>query len=367
MASTLGSLVLVARDRILEALALITPISPLVGPQGTPGATAYSYQIVALNVTGHSAASVAGVTATGHATLDGTNFNRLNWTPVTRATGYQVYRSVGGATQGLIATLGDVTTLDDIGLAGDATTAPTENTSGTLGIFWSDAELLGIMILGAKDLWRAFIDLHQEHFFTVADGSELVDPTDVRLAASTGALSGIPTNVHRILLIAPRDTTPSSQARAVTFTPKDYNSVEFQNALARDAVDPSNATTIYYAVTGAGAPIGAPTIYVAPQVTTAIPLRLVYIPTLSGALVATDLNPVPGESDAALIAYTVAFALAKQREDNSPDANWIAIYGTEKNSCLVAAAPRQEQAPSVVEGVFDHLTGSGLTGDQDDW
>lgn len=359
MASTLGSLVLIVRDRILETLALIAPASPLVAPQGTPGVVAHSYVIVALNATGHSPASVAGSTATGPATLNSTNFLRLNWTAVSRATGYQVYRTVGGTTQGLIATLGAVTTTDDTGLTGDMSTSPTTNTSGTLGIFWSDAELLQIMILGAKDLWRAFIDLHQEHFFTV-------DATNVSLAASTETLTGVPANVHRILLIAPRDTTLAGASRLVRFSPAKYNSPEFRGGQATDPVDPSGSATIWYDISGAGAPVGAPTIYVAPKVSSAVLLRVVYIPTLDGTLLtATDNNPVPGESDAALVAYTVAFALAKESESRAPDANWLAVYEAEKTSCLVASAPRQAQEPSVVKGVFDDLCGPGLSGGGD--
>lgn len=356
MATTLGALITIARDRILETLALVTPVSPVVGPQGTPGVVAYSYKVVALNATGHSPVSAAGSTATGNATLTGSNFNRLTWAAVQRASGYQIYRTVGGATQGLIATLGAVTTYDDIGAAGDSATAPTTNTSGTLGIFWSDSELLSIAILGAKDLWRAFIDLHQEHFFTV-------DETNVSLAANTGSLTGVPANVSRILLIDPRDTTSQGASRLMRFTPAERNSPEFRGALAMDPVEVTGERVIYYAVTGAGAPIGAPTIYVAPKTTGTVLLRVEYIPTLSGSLTADDNNPIPGESDAAIVAYTVAFALAKDAENKSPDPNWLAVYKTEKQSCLAASMPRQEQTPTVVKGVFDDLFGPGLSGD----
>ncbi len=358
-ASTLRRLIGIARDRILESLALITPGAPLVSPQLVVGAIPYTYRLVATNATGHSPASGDGGTLVGVAPLSPDGYNRLTWTPVRRATGYQVYRTAGGPTQGLIATIGDYAMYDDGGAVGDGTTPPTSNTSGTLGQFWSDEELLQIMILGAKDLWRAFIDLHQEHFFTV-------DDTHVSLPKSATSLLGIPANVHRVLLIAPRDTSPTGTGRLVAFTPADYNSPEFLGALAQGAIDPGQAGVIYYAMTGAGAPVGAPTVYTAPRLSDDLPIRLVYIPTLSGALTFDDVNPVPGESDAALIAYCVAFALAKQHEDNSPDPNWLAVYSTEKNSCLVASAPRQEQAASVVKGVFDDLTGPGLSGWDED-
>lgn len=354
--ASLRRLVLVIRDRILETLMLVTPGAPLVSPQLVTGATEYRYRVVATTAAGHSAASGEGLITTGVDPLTSGAYNRLTWTAVPRATGYAIYRTVGGLTQGLIASVGSVSQFDDVGLAGDDATPPDDNTSGTLGLFWSDQELLDILVLGAKDLWRGFIDLHQDHFFTV-------DTIHVSLPASSDRLDGVPANVHRILSIEPRDTSPTSSTRGVVFDPQPYNSPRFKRARTLATCAPGNGPTISYAVTGAGAPVGAPTIYVAPQVDAPIPIRLVYIPTLTSALTLDDSNPVPGESDAALIAYTVAFALAKDREDNSPDPNWLAVYSTEKNSCLVASAPRQEQVPAVVTGVFDELFGPGLSGD----
>lgn len=354
--ATLGALVDITRDRILETLSLITPAAPLVAPQGVPGSSTYRYRVAALNAAGHSIASLEGVTTLGAAVLSATSFNRIQWTPVARATGYRVYRTAGGPTQGVIGLVGDAPTFLDIGRIGDGTSAPTTNTSGTIGQFWSDEELLGIMILGAKDLWRSFIDLHQEHFFTV-------DDQHVTLPIGASQLDGIPANVHRVLLLASRNAAPTSPPALVKLQPQKYNSPEFLGALNAAAIDPSQGGTVYYDVTGAGAPTGAPTIYTAPTVSAVLPIRLVYIPTLSGSLTFADQNPVPGESDAALIAYTVAFALAKDREDRSPDPNWLAVYSTEKNSCLVASTPRQEQEAPVVKGVFDDIFGPGLSGD----
>ena len=112
-------------------------VTPTVTPQGTPGVTSYSYKLVAKNAAGkHAAAGTAGTTATGNATLDGTNFNRLTWTPAsgpteTEVASWDVYRTVGGATQGLIGNvLAGVTTPDDTGLMGVASTAPATNNSG---------------------------------------------------------------------------------------------------------------------------------------------------------------------------------------------------------------------------------------------
>ena len=348
--TTLRSLILIVRDRILETLALVTPGPPLISPQRATGTTTYAYRVMALNATGHSPCSDDGVTALGAATLSTLGFVRLTWTAVPRASGYAIYRTQGGLTQGLIATIGPVTSFDDRGSDGDDAAPPSSNTSGTLGHFWTDDELLRIMILGAKDLWRGFIDLHQEHFFTD-------DTTSVVLEANTLQLSGVPANVHRVLSIEPL-------THGLSFDPQDFTTRPFRAARAAPAIG-ADGGKIYYAVTGAGAPTGAPTIYTAPRVNVDVPVRLVYIPTLSGGLTASDTNPVPGESDAALVAYTVAFALAKDREDRSPDPNWLAVYSTEKNSCLTASTPRQEQVPPVVTGIFDDILGPGLSGD--DW
>lgn len=70
---------------------LATPTGLTVTPQGTAGTTAYSYRISAFNTIGETLACVSVATATGNATLDVTNYNKLAWTAVAGATGYNVY------------------------------------------------------------------------------------------------------------------------------------------------------------------------------------------------------------------------------------------------------------------------------------
>lgn len=347
MATLISTIISRARKILLESVQLVRPISPLVGPQGTPGATTYSYVVVAINSVGHSEASAVGTTTTGAAALTGVNFNRLTWTRVPRNEGYRVYRTVGGATQGLIATLAtDVETVDDTGLAGSGATAPTDNTSGVANQFWTDDELFGHYRAGAAELWRAIIDLHEEHFSTT-------DITNVSVAASTEALAGVPADCFRVLTIEPRDITDSGTYATLRFDPADYRSNNYQRARARGTIDPSEGGRIYYAIENAGSPVAAPTIKIAPKLSTAVPLLMQYVPTLSATLALTDNNPIPGESDEALRAFIIAHALAKDREDRTPDANWLAIFSTEKKSICVAATPRQEQEPIVVPGIFD--------------
>lgn len=217
----------------------------------------------------------------------------------------------------------------------------------TTAAFWTSAELIDIMNQGIKDLWGSAIDLHQEHWFTN-------DATNVSMAASTATLTGVPTDVFRIILIEPRDVSAGVTGRNVLFVQKDYNSREMIAARSAAATDTNTIEggVVYYAPTQAGAPVGAPTVYVAPLLTAALNLRLVYVP-IQATLTAAGNNPIPGESDNALVAWTVAYARAKEREDRSPDPNWLAVYGTEKQNIMVRLKPRDESEPDNVEGMFE--------------
>lgn len=208
--------------------------------------------------------------------------------------------------------------------------------------FWSDSELVALMTLGVRDLWKAINDNYQDYFLTIEESGS------VSMNAEATTLSGIPTDVSRIHLIEPIN---QDQFNNITFVPKRYEHPDFCAARAQPSVD-SAMQVIYYHVSQAGAPVGAPIVNVAPKVRTAIPLRLVYVPTIADLSTAST-NSVPGESDAALVAYTVAFARAKEREDRSPDPGWLQTYEQEKTKTLVALTPRQVQEPDVVEGVFD--------------
>ena len=220
----------------------------------------------------------------------------------------------------------------------------------TTASFWTSAELIDIANKGIKDLWGAIIDLFQEHYLTV-------DITGVSISASTATLSGVPTDVFRVFLIEPKTLSSSGDYRNLTFIPRDYNSPDFKAARRLGDVDPTQENVIYYALSGAGAPVGAPTIHIAPTLSSAIAagqIRLVYNPVVADKT-AADSNPIPGESDNALIAWTTAYARAKEREDRSPDPNWLAVYATEKQNILTRLTPRQTQEPDVVEAVFGSL------------
>ena len=216
----------------------------------------------------------------------------------------------------------------------------------TTASFWSSAELIDIANQGIKDLWRDIVDLKQEHFLTV-------DTTNVTMAANTATLTGVPTDVHKVYLIEPVDTSSGATNEGLIFVPRDYNHPIVQAARSSDAVE-SDHNHIYYSVTGAGAPTGTAStvIYVAPQITSAATLRFVYVPVLA-AVAAGGNNPIPGEADNALIAWVVAYARAKEREDRSPDPNWLMVYKTEKDHLMQSLGLRQLQEPSYVDALFE--------------
>lgn len=214
----------------------------------------------------------------------------------------------------------------------------------TSAAFWTDAELLTHALDACKDLWKAILDLDEGHFQTV-------DDTNVSLAASTATLTGVPADVFRVELIEPRVVTSSSATWDITFTPKKIKHPDFSGARSMGVVDPAGRE-IFYSLRGAGSPIAAPTIDVAPMINAALLLRLVYVPAL-GTLTAASTNPIPGESDHAIYAWIVAHALAKEREDRKPHPDFIGFYATDKQNLLIALTPRQTQEPEIAEAMFE--------------
>lgn len=214
----------------------------------------------------------------------------------------------------------------------------------TTASFWTSAELTDIISAGVRDLWRDIVDLKAEHFLTI-------DNTNVSLPSGTATLQGVPSDVHKVYLIEPRDTSITNAVNTgLCFKPLDYNHPTFQASRSRDAIDPSN-DTIFYAITAQGTPVGAPVIYVAPKVNSQVLISFCYIPSI-GQLTTNSVVPIPGEADNALVAWTVAFALAKEREDRSPDPNWLAIFSTERQHLLQSLGLRQYQEPSYVDAMF---------------
>jgi hypothetical protein len=223
----------------------------------------------------------------------------------------------------------------------------------TSASFWSSAEIVDIINNGIKDLWRPIVDLKEEYYL-------VWDITNVSLAADTSTLTGLPEDIYKVYLIEPRDVTSDSDNKNLHFEPLDWNHPRFRAARTIDPVSPSN-NVIYYAIMGAGAPVdydsdtvaGANiTIRVAPQVSSAVNLSFGYVPSLP-ALTAGQEHPIPGEADQALIAWTVAWARAKEREDRTPDPGWLQVYATEKQNLLNSLGLRQYQEPKLVDAFFE--------------
>ena len=96
-------------------------------------ATTYTYRLVARLADGTTTeAGAASTTAAGHATLSVANYNALSASAVTGAVAYDWYRTVGGATQGKIASATTALSLNDTGLAGGGETAPTADYTGVV-------------------------------------------------------------------------------------------------------------------------------------------------------------------------------------------------------------------------------------------
>lgn len=210
--------------------------------------------------------------------------------------------------------------------------------------FWSSDELTNIIIAGIKDLWREVVNLKQEHFLTI-------DET-VTLDANTFELDGTPADLHKVYMIEPLDASGNSSNVGLAFRPLDYNHPKFVAARHADATDPSNAT-IFYAIHSAGAPVDAPVIRIAPRVTSDVNIRLTYVPTIAGDLASDDDVPIPGDADNALVAWTVAYARAKERDDRAPDPNWLATYTGEKTRLLNSLGLRQLQEKEYVDAMFE--------------
>lgn len=212
--------------------------------------------------------------------------------------------------------------------------------------FWKDAELLTHLNEGVKDLWRAITDTLQDYWFTTS--------TAVTMASGALQLSNVPADVSRIIGIEP--VTPNNYP-TLNFFPKRYTHPDMIAARATDPQDPSVAGPIFYSPTGAGAPVGTPVIYVAPPITQTVPIRLTYVPVAPDlTITAPDSpNPVPGESNGALIAWVVAHAITKDADGGSraPDSDWLAKYATEKTNILTFLTPRTDDEPQVAEAIHE--------------
>jgi hypothetical protein len=142
-----------------QAAQLSRPGTPSVANAGTPGSTSYAYRVTWVNALGETVGSAATTTATGNATLNGTNYNTVTRpTAPGGATGWNVY--TGGRGQEALCNASPVpvatTTYNDQGTyaSGTWTVMPRWNTTADVlvavyGFGWQGS---GFLIRNAAGL-----------------------------------------------------------------------------------------------------------------------------------------------------------------------------------------------------------------------
>lgn len=122
---TLWPLAVPSAPTVVATSALAAPAAPSLVTSGTPGATSYSYYVVAVDANGDTFPSPVTTIATGAATLTGVNYIQVSWLAITGATSYKVIRSASGGTPsstGIIASGVTGLSFSDTGIAASAYT-----------------------------------------------------------------------------------------------------------------------------------------------------------------------------------------------------------------------------------------------------
>jgi uncharacterized phage protein gp47/JayE len=117
---TIGALLYAAIDLggAVDAAVLeppIPPATPIVTPTGTPGATTYTYYLVAKNEVGGGIPSFPATTTTGNAALNSSNYNHVTWTAVPLAQTYDLLVVDGGEIKSIATALTDLFFSDEGG------------------------------------------------------------------------------------------------------------------------------------------------------------------------------------------------------------------------------------------------------------
>lgn len=119
---------------IAQAILAVRQAPPTLNVAAVPtGSTNYTYLVVAKS--NGIAIPVSASITNGGATLSATEVNDLSWTapPLNNLT-YDVYRTIGGLTQGLVASNLKGLTLVDNGIVATTATPPSFNTSGIMAL-----------------------------------------------------------------------------------------------------------------------------------------------------------------------------------------------------------------------------------------
>jgi hypothetical protein len=214
--------------------------------------------------------------------------------------------------------------------------------------YWSDAELLRYMNRGIRDAWRQISMVNQNYQFSLS--------TSVTMAADADTLSSVPADLAIVLNLEAADMVANP---IHFFGVSDYANADFQSARRQSqggqAIDSAAPGKVFFCVVGAGAPVAAPTIYVAPRINAAITLALAYRPTIGAELTATGNVPLPGELDQALVHWTAAYAVGRQRGDAGPDTTHLGLYQGEMNKLIASIDPRDESGDETVVAMFEEL------------
>lgn len=215
-------------------------------------------------------------------------------------------------------------------------------------VAWDDDELLSHARKGISRLWRRIVDMYEEHFIAINE-------VDCFLEAGEAMLTGVPDDCYRVVLIEPRVIGASSVNPGLIFKPKKWQDPAFLNARARTPIEPRE-DIVYYELHEQGPPIGPPVIRVGPRLSSSMLLTIAYNQRLPVESYDEDsYNPIPGDSDHALMCWIVAHAKAKDREDQRADPGWLKDFDKEAMDLVTRMAPRQVQELAHVEGMFEGL------------
>jgi hypothetical protein len=131
--------------------ALATPAAPSVQTSGTTGTASYTYFVVAEDRNGYKTVPSSGTTiTTANAILDANNYNIVSWEAVVGAVKYYVLKTNTGTLLGSTTE----TSLNDIGQATAAFTAPKRNGTGDAIIDGSVTATDGVIVgEGKKAVW----------------------------------------------------------------------------------------------------------------------------------------------------------------------------------------------------------------------
>jgi hypothetical protein len=172
----------------VEAAYLAVGGAPTVTPTGTTGAATYTYQVRAVLADGSGTFGAPQFTATGNATLDGTNYNLIVWTPVTGAYSYDVFRTVSTGTPSSVGKINSGPVYNDsfadTGLAGAGGPDPADNTGIVKARF--HATTLGTPIATGATI------VPTGSIFHITDAATPIDNIAVPYTGFVGSITLIP-------------------------------------------------------------------------------------------------------------------------------------------------------------------------------